>query len=179
MQVTLTVRHGEAPDTIKQYAEDQVEGLARFFERLVEADIILDHEVHGDRYIAEVRVHTSNDTHFASSEAGDFRTAIDQTIEKLRRQIKRHKGKLIDRKLTKVDRERLFAARAGSDKGENVPAEWDRITSDEARSRLLVSVEEEILVFVDVGDGIVKIASRDGDGAVDVVDAEAFEVEEL
>ncbi len=179
MQVTLTVRHGEAPETIKRYVQEQVEGLARYFDRLVEAGIILDHEPHGDRYIAEIRIHTSNDTHFGGAEAGDFRTAVDQTVEKLRRQIVRHKEKLTRRPLSKEERERLFtaaswAARPG---GDGAPAEWDRMTSDEAAIRLQAS-GEEVLVFVDVGEDVVRIARRTEDGGVDVVDTDAFEVEE-
>ncbi len=179
MQVSLTVRHGEASDTIKEYAREQVEGLARYFERLVEADIVLDHETHGDRYVAEVRVHTSNDSHHASAEGGDFRTVIDQTTEKLRRQIVRHKGKLQQRPLTKADRERLVAASrwAAQKSGEAIPTDWDRISSDEAMARLTAS-GEEVLVFVEQDEDIVRIARRTDDGGVDVVDAESFEIEE-
>ena len=179
MQVTLTTRHGEASETIKQFAHDQVEGLARHFDRLVEADIILDHEVHGDRHIAEVRIHTSNDTHFASAEAGDFRTAVDQTIEKLRRQLWRHKEKLNGRPLTKLERERLFAHTQAAAEGSDlpVPPEWDHLTSEEAIARLRSS-GEEVLVFLDNQDGAVKIARRYDGGEIDVVEAESFEIEE-
>jgi putative sigma-54 modulation protein len=177
MQMSLTVRHGEATDAIKQYAREEVEGLSKFFERLVEADIVLDQE--GHRHIVEVRVHTSNDTHFASFEADDFRTAIDRTIDKLRRQLKRHKGKLSGRPLTKEERERLFAALSPTEAGtaDGVPRDWDRITSEEARTRLQQS-GEEVLVFVDSVDGVVKIARRDGEDGIDVVEAEAFETGE-
>ena len=65
MRMTFSVRHGDVPDRLRQHAESEVEGLAKYFERLVEADIILDQE--GHRHIAEVRVHTSTDTHFATS----------------------------------------------------------------------------------------------------------------
>lgn len=179
MQVTLTIRHGEASETIKQFALDQVERLARYFDRLVEADIILDHEVHGDRHIAEVRLHTSNDTHFASAEAGDFRTAVDLTMEKLRRQLTRHKEKLTGRPMTKVERERLFPLAAPAPEGEDepVPAEWDRLSSEEAIARLQAT-GEEVLVFLDNLDGAVKIARRNGAGVVDVVEAETFEPED-
>lgn len=178
MQTTLTVRHKEVSDPIKGYAREQVEGLSKYFERLVQADIILDQE--GHRHIVEARVHTSNDTHFASAEATNYRTAIDQVVEKLRRQIKRHKEKLSGRPMTKEERERRAATafaflRGGA--GEAAPREWDRITSDEAIARLHAS-GEEILVFVDSGDDVVKIARRFGDGGIDVVEAEAFEVEE-
>lgn len=105
MQMTLSVRHGEAPDALKQYVREQVDGLAKYFGRLVEADIVLD--VEGHRHIAEVRLHTSSDTHFASTEAGDFRTAVDATVDKLRRQLKRHKGKLQNH-VPRVEREPVY-----------------------------------------------------------------------
>jgi hypothetical protein len=57
------------------------------------------------------------------------------------------------------------------------PVDWDRISSSEAIDRLGVS-DEEILVFVDTLDGVVKIARRDGEESFSVVEAEAFEVED-
>ena len=106
MRMTFSVRHGDVPDRLRQHAESEVEGLAKYFERLVEADIILDQE--GHRHIAEVRVHTSTDTHFATSAADEWRKAIDATVDKLRRQLKRHKGKLEQRGPTREERERGF-----------------------------------------------------------------------
>jgi putative sigma-54 modulation protein len=180
MEITLSIRHGEAPDAMKEHARRGVEGLSKYFERLVEADIILDQE--GHRNIAEVRIHTSNDTHFARSEAGDQRSAIDATVGKLKRQLKRHKEKLTRRQLTRVERERIFGASTRPDREAPLdpavaPIEWDRISSPEAISRLSAT-DEEILVFVDTRDGVVKIARRDDEESVSVVEAETFEVEE-
>lgn len=106
MRMTFSVRHGDVPDRLRQHAESEVEGLSKYFERLVEADIILDQE--GHRHIAEVRLHTSTDTHFATSAADEWRKAIDATVDKLRRQLKRHKGKLEQRGPTREERERAF-----------------------------------------------------------------------
>ncbi|HEY7472563.1 MAG TPA: ribosome-associated translation inhibitor RaiA [Gemmatimonadota bacterium] len=179
MEITFSIRHGDLPDIIKQYARQEVEGLSKYFERLVEADIILAQE--GHRNIAEVRIHSSNDTHFASSEAGDMRSAVDGTVEKLKRQLQRHKEKLNRRQLTRAERE-LLAARQRSEVEapqdlSAAPQEWDRISSAEAIERLGAS-GEEVLVFVDTRDGVVKIARRDDEESISVVEAEAFEVEE-
>lgn len=179
MNITFSIRHGDLPDTLKEYVRQEVDGLSKYFERLVEADIILTQE--GHRNIAEVRIHSSNDTHFASSEAGDMRSAVDGTVEKLKRQLKRHKEKLNRRQLTRAERE-LLAARLPSEEESPrdltaAPVDWDRISSAEAIERLGAS-GEEVLVFVDTRDGVVKIARRDGEESISVVEAEAFEVEE-
>lgn len=177
MQMTFSVRHGVVPDRLRAHAEREVEGLAKFFERLVEADIILDLEG-GHRHIAEVRIRTSNDTHFAASEAGDWRTAIDRTVGKLRRQLKRHKGKLEQRGPSRGERELAFAGgETEPAEGSSAPPDWDRLTRDEAVTRLERS-GEEVLVFVDVEDEAVKIARRGEAGSVRVVGADAFEIEE-
>jgi putative sigma-54 modulation protein len=180
MEITLSSRHVDLPDALKAYARQEVEGLSRYFERLVEADITLDQD--GHRHVAEVRIHSSNDTHFARLEAGDMRTAIDGTIAKLKRQLKRHKDKLNRRQLTQAEREQLLAmqyrAQEEAPRDPSVaPVDWDRISSSEAIDRLSVS-DEEVLVFVDNVDGAVKIARRDGEGSVSVVEAEAFEMED-
>jgi len=46
MEITFSSRHGDLPDALKEYARQEVEGLSRYFERLVEADITLDQEGH-------------------------------------------------------------------------------------------------------------------------------------
>ncbi|MDX1623287.1 MAG: ribosome-associated translation inhibitor RaiA [Gemmatimonadota bacterium] len=178
MQITLTVRHGEVSDTLKGYVRDEVEGLSKYFQRLVEANIFLNQE--GHRRIAEVRVHTSNDTHFASSEDDDFRTAIDDTVAKLRRQLKRHKGKL-NNHVPKEERERIYgqAPTPGepATPDESVaPESWPRISTSEATARLENS-GEEVLVFVDSVDGAVKIARQEGE-EIQVEEADSFEIEE-
>jgi len=180
MEITFTSRHGDLPDAIKEYARHEVEGLSKYFDRLVEANIILDQE--GHRNIAEVRIHSSNDTHFASSETEDMRSAVDGTVAKLKRQLQRHKDKLNRRQLTRVEREQLltmrYRAQEEAPRDPSVaPVDWDRISSSEAIDRLGVS-DEEILVFVDTLDGVVKIARRDGEESFSVVEAEAFEVED-
>lgn len=179
MEITLSVRHGDVPDSLKQYVREEVEGLSKYFGRLVEGDIILDEETR-ERYIAEVRVHSSNNTHFACSEAGDFRTAIDETINKLRRQLKRHKGKLQNH-MPREERERIHgvAITPGDPPGPDAsvaPEDWPRISESEAGARLENS-GEDVLVFVDNSEGVVKIARLD-DGEVTVEEAETFDVEE-
>ena len=177
MQMTFSVRHGDVPERIRVHAEQEVERLSKYFERLVEADIILDYEG-GHRHVAEVRIHSSTDTHFAASEAGNWRTAIDQTVDKLRRQLKRHKGKLTQRGSAPAERSLERAEALEPSPSETpAPSDWDRLSREQAISRLEES-GEEVLLFVDVADEAVKIARRTEAGSVSVVEADVFEIEE-
>ncbi|HET6340638.1 MAG TPA: ribosome-associated translation inhibitor RaiA [Gemmatimonadota bacterium] len=179
MRMTFSVRHGDVPDRLRQHAESEVEGLSKYFDRLVEADIILDQE--GHRHIAEVRIHTSTDTHFAASAADEWRKAIDATVDKLRRQLKRHKEKLEQRRSTRGERERALQGSSdgsGSAPAAAAPQAWDRLSRDEAVARLEEQSGEDVLVFVDVTDEAVKIARRDEAGSVSVVEADAYEIGE-
>lgn len=111
-----------------------------------------------------------------------MRSAVDGTVAKLKRQLQRHKDKLNRRQLTRVERGLLFATRSRPDRESPpdtsaAPVEWDRITSGEAIERLSAT-GEDVLVFVDTRDGAVKIARRDGEESISVVEAEAFEVED-
>ncbi|HET9581759.1 MAG TPA: ribosome-associated translation inhibitor RaiA [Gemmatimonadota bacterium] len=175
MQMTFSVRHGDVPERLRQHAESEVAGLSKYFDRLVEADIILDQE--GHRHIAEVRVRTSTDTHFAASAEDDWRKAIDATVDKLRRQLKRHKEKLEQRRSGRGEREPARAeAPEAAAPAEASPFAWDRLSRDEAVARLERQSGEDVLVFVDTSDEAVKIARRDGAGSVSVVEADAYEI---
>lgn len=178
MRMTFSVRHGDVPDRLREHAESEVEGLSKYFDRLVEADIILDQE--GHRHIAEVRLHTSTDTHFAASSADEWRKAIDATVDKLRRQLKRHKGKLEQRRSTRGERERALQASGDGSRSapSAAPPAWDRLSRDEAVARLEQQSGEDVLVFVDVTDEAVKIARRDEAGSVSVVEADVYEIGE-
>jgi putative sigma-54 modulation protein len=178
MQITLSVRHGRISDALRHHSEREVEGLKKYFEHLVEADITIDQQRHGTT--AEIRLRTSTDTHFARAENRDPRMAMDAVIDKMRRQLKRHKQKLTRHKLTREEHERLRAARSVDGDGppdDGAPVEWDRISCHDAIAGLELS-GEEVLVFVDSLDGTVRIARRDEAGSVSVVAADAYELEE-
>lgn len=179
MKIMFSSRHADLPDALKEYAQREVEGLSRYFERLVQADITLNQE--GHRNIAEILIRSSTDAHYARSEDLDMRTAVDGALAKLKRQLQRHKEKLNRRQLTRTEREFLSAtlrpAAEPATDATAAPVEWDRISSEEAIVRLWTS-GEEVLVFVDTVDGAVKIARLDDEGSVSVVEAEAFELED-
>lgn len=92
MQTTFQARHFKAPDSLKKYAIDEVNRLNKFYDGIVSCDITLIQEK--STQIAEMAMKVSNGLLKAKESSDDFYKSIDLAVEKLRRQLKKHKAKL-------------------------------------------------------------------------------------
>ena len=92
MQKKVTARHFDLTPEIKARAEEEMEGLTRFFDRIVSAEFVLDAERH--RRTAELRIKVHAHTLSASAETDDIITAITTAADKVKAQLKKFKGKL-------------------------------------------------------------------------------------
>ena len=96
MNIRVTARHFDMEPDLKAYVEDKVSRLARYFDRVEEAHVVLDAE--GHRKIADVTVHASRVTVSSEQAAGDLRSAFDRAVDKVERQIRRHKERVRNHK---------------------------------------------------------------------------------
>jgi putative sigma-54 modulation protein len=96
MDVHITARHFELDGSLKAYIEEKVGHLSHYFDRVDEAHVVL--EVEGHRNVAGVTVHASRAVVSSEQEASDMRSAFDNAIEKVERQIRRYKDRLRSRK---------------------------------------------------------------------------------
>ena len=97
MQIQVTGRHVEITDDVRDYIHDKVAKLPRFYDRIHEVEVVLDHE--SEQFTAEMIVRAGRKRTFVARETGpDTFTLIDLVIEKLERQLTRHKEKYRDRK---------------------------------------------------------------------------------
>jgi ribosomal subunit interface protein len=88
MQTTITVRHGEVSEELRERAITVVERLGNAAPRPMEMTVTFD--VDGQGVVAELRLHLgSGDILVAKGEGSDHRTALDRAEEKLRRQVER------------------------------------------------------------------------------------------
>ena len=86
MKVTVTARHCEIDDMLRDRAVELVERTARLAWRPQRAEIVFDND--HKRQIVEFLLYMPRGyVHVASAEAADFRTALDRTAEKLRNQL--------------------------------------------------------------------------------------------
>ncbi len=102
VKVAVTFRHTEPTDALKQYAEEKIHRIGKYFYRPLEAHVILSVDSR-QRQMAEVELRVHGNTIHSKEETEDLYAAIDLVMDKIERQIKKRKEKI------KVNRRRAKA----------------------------------------------------------------------
>ena len=102
MQLTITGHHIEVTPALRAYVTEKMQRLVRHFDKVLSVDVIL--KVDKLNQIAEATVNAGGRTLFANDTAEDMYAAIDGLIDKLDRQVKRHKEKLCDHHARDADK---------------------------------------------------------------------------
>ena len=98
MNVKITARHFKAHDSIKEHAETCIDGLTKFYDGIISAEVILSFEkAQNSIKIAEVIIGVMGKTLTASAKSEEFEKSIDIATEKLETQLKKYKSKLKDK----------------------------------------------------------------------------------
>ncbi|HLU83636.1 MAG TPA: ribosome-associated translation inhibitor RaiA [Trueperaceae bacterium] len=94
----LIGRNLEITDAMRQYTEDKLSKLDRFSDQIVDARVTMSHDNNQDSANpnkVEVQVNVPNGIIRAEERSADMYAAIDLVVDKLERQLKRFKGRLI------------------------------------------------------------------------------------
>lgn len=92
MEIHVTGRHVEVPQEVRDYVHEKAGKLPRYYDRIREIEVVFDHE--SEQFTAEMIVRADHRHTFVASEAGpDTYALIDLCVEKLERQLTRHKEK--------------------------------------------------------------------------------------
>jgi putative sigma-54 modulation protein len=94
MKVDVTGHHLDVTPALKDYVDSKLERIARHFDNLGKAHVVLTVEKLSQK--AEATIHVSGGTVHAVGTGQDLYAAIDGLADKLDRQVKRHKEKLTD-----------------------------------------------------------------------------------
>ena len=92
MQLNLTGHHVDITDSLRNYVEEKMERLERHFDKVTNTHVIL--SVESLRHKAEATVNLSGNNIFAESTEENMYAAIDNLVDKLDRQVKKHKEKI-------------------------------------------------------------------------------------
>jgi putative sigma-54 modulation protein len=91
MQITLTGHHVDITEALRGYVDSKFERLARHFDHVLNAHVVL--SVEKLRQKAEATLHVNGGKLFADSVHEDMYAAIDALADKLDRQVLKHKEK--------------------------------------------------------------------------------------
>ena len=112
--ITVTVRHEQVTDALRDYAVGKIEGIHLDYPRIIEAKAILD--VQKKRHVAEIILFCANHiTIDASSETEDMYKSLDETIDKIARRMRKYKTRLLKKHRPKPEQtikhldERIYA----------------------------------------------------------------------
>lgn len=94
MHIILSGHHVDITEPLRQYVHSKMERLERHFDNVTDMHVVL--SVEKLRHKAEATVHIAKSDLFADATEGDMYAAIDNLVDKLDRQIKKHKEKLTD-----------------------------------------------------------------------------------
>ncbi len=92
MQVSVTGHHVEVTDSLRVYVEEKISKLKRHFDNVTDVHVILTVEKLEQK--AEATVQVSGAKLFANDVRADMYQAIDSMVDKLDRQIIKHKEKI-------------------------------------------------------------------------------------
>jgi putative sigma-54 modulation protein len=92
MQKNITARHFDLTPEMKERCEAEIDGLRRYFDNIISANLVLDVERHVHR--AELKVQVYNATITGSGDTNDMYNSIASAVDKVKGQLKKYKGKL-------------------------------------------------------------------------------------
>jgi putative sigma-54 modulation protein len=97
VQVTIVGRHMEIPEQTKAYIERKLEKLPRFYDRVMQIEVVIDGQSPGNT--VEIVVSVAKHREFVVQETGeDVLACFDVCVDKMERQLRRHKEKVRNRK---------------------------------------------------------------------------------
>lgn len=94
MQINLSGHHIELTDALRGYVDEKFQRLERHFDNMIDVHVIL--SVEKLRQKAEASLNLGGNQIFADSTDEDMYAAIDALVDKLDRQVIKHKEKTKD-----------------------------------------------------------------------------------
>lgn len=91
MQISVTGQHLDITESLRENVTSKLEKLERHFDKMTNVHVIL--SVEKQRMKAEATIHINGANLFANAENEDMYAAIDALIDKLDRQLIKHKEK--------------------------------------------------------------------------------------
>jgi putative sigma-54 modulation protein len=185
MQVNITFRNLDPTEALKAHVRDRVERVQRFIDRPTEAHAVL--HLENLHHHAELTVKAGRFLLRGTSKTGDMYASIDAAAEKIERQLKKHKEKLLNHKATPVGELPPVEVRHDvldvNDISESPAKPTHRVVKSTEFQARPMTVDEAILqldlldshfyVFQNAEDRSINVVFRRQDGNLGLIEARA------
>lgn len=171
MQIAVSFRNVDPSDHLKSYAETRMARFKKYMEEPVEIHLVL--SIQKFRHTADVTIAANGLKIKAQEETGDLYSAIDMVLDKIEKQIKRHREKIKEHKAdgkTKGQPEMVKIREEGEPEDEDSPqiVKTESILAkpmdaEEASLQLKLS-NDEFLVFTNSKTRLINVLYRRKDG---------------
>ncbi len=187
MQVSITGRHVDLTEPLKEYVHDKLGHLKHSFDHVVDVHVVLAVEKHRQR--CEVNMAANGINIHGKHETDDMYAAIDGVIDKINRQLKRYRAKLhrhqgSDKRqgrAIKVSHKSVDLAHEHEELAENhTPSTSNHevitaepMTLDEALMKMELSEDKNVLFFTNADKDNLNALYRRSDGSISLVEQES------
>ena len=180
MQYSVTFRHMEPSDNLKDYSHDKLLRLEKYLDAVIDAEVTM--TVDKFRHRAEVLITSDGLKIKAEEETEDMYSAIDAVVDKLEKQIKRHREKLKDHKASAGKRslrpDAAGAAPSEEEDDDHLPIDRRqtvtplKMTLEEAGAELAAGQSPQV-IFINRENNRVSILRQIQGGRLELVTIEA------
>ncbi len=174
MDITVTFRHTDPIESLKAYAEEKVSKIKKYLDTPMEAHVVL--TVEKFRHQADVSLNVNGARIKGVEETGDMYSAIDQVMDKIEKQVKRHISKTRNRRSEnmKNDREGDEKEESAALSQEEQQIEVEKMVAkpmdtDEAAMQLNLS-RQDFLVFRNSRSNEINVIYKRGDGNLRLIE---------
>jgi putative sigma-54 modulation protein len=96
MDIQIQSIHFKADHKLREYINKKVEKLSTFYDGIIDAQVYLKVENTSlkENKIVEIKVNAKHNSFIKTEVAQSFEAAADSAVEGLKKQVKRHKGRL-------------------------------------------------------------------------------------
>lgn len=96
MNILVNARHMEVTDAIREFVQNKVSKLPKYYDNVQSIEVHLDREA--DHSVAEIVVTAKRRSTFVATHRDpDLYASVDQCLAKISEQLRRHKDKVRDR----------------------------------------------------------------------------------
>jgi len=171
MDITVNSKQMDVGDSLRSHSEDNLnDAVSKYFDRAIDATVTFAKASH-DFFDVEITVHAGRGlTVHGHGEAADAYAAFDQALERVAKQLRRYKRKLVnhhqkpDEELLPANYSILAAVEAEEIAEEDNPA----IIAEMAHNIVTLSVSEAVM-RLDMGDLPVVMFKNGSHGGLNVV----------